>query len=279
MVRLRSARIRSTAMARLTDGAMHRFMALAVAVTAVAASPLRAQVMVPDSADAPAALAGLRASALRPGSWTYASTVTRAGASVELARRTLTIAPAEHEGAAAWLLLDRTSARGQVMTDSLLVARDDLRPLRRSAEMGPVRITLGFRGDSAVGAMSAPGGDALRLAVAAGATPLVANGAMLEAALRLLPLAPGWRGSVSQLAPTPAGLEVVPVTLAVTAEESVTVPAGTFAAWVVTATSGGVAQRLWVARAGGVLLRQQASPPHAPDVVFEMVLVEAPPPL
>ena len=270
------ARRRSAAPARPAARLLARPALLAAAVAAVVAlvaAPLGAQ----DSTEAPPALAGLRASGLRPGSWTYASTVTREGATIELARRTLTIAPTVHEGAAAWLLLDRTSARGQTMTDSLLVARDDLRPLRRSAEMGPVRIRLAFRGDSAVGTMSAPGGEDLRLAVAAGATPLAANGAMLEAALRLLPLAAGWRGSVSQLAPTPAGLEVVPVTLVVTGEETVTTPAGTFPAWVVTATSGGVAQRLWVARAGGVLIRQQASPPHAPDVVFETVLVEAPP--
>jgi hypothetical protein len=246
---------------------------LAAAVTALLAAPLGAQ----DSTAAPPALAGLRASGLRPGSWTYAATVTREGASIELARRTLTIAPAMHEGVAAWLLLDRTSARGQTMTDSLLVARDDLRPLRRSAEMGPVRIHLGFRGDSAVGTMSAPGGEDLPLAVAAGATPLVVNSGMLEAALRLLPLAAGWRGSVSQLAPTPTGLEVVPVTLAVVGEETVTAPAGSFPAWVVTATSGGEAQRLWVAKVGGVLVRQQASPPHAAEIVFETVLVEAAP--
>src|SRR5688572_10988326 len=115
MSRARLARRRCAAAARPAASRPARRVLLAAAVTALLAAPLGAQ----DSTAAPPALAGLRASGLRPGSWTYAATVTREGASIELARRTLTIAPAMHEGVAAWLLLDRTSARGQTMTDSL----------------------------------------------------------------------------------------------------------------------------------------------------------------
>jgi hypothetical protein len=259
---------------------------LAAALLVGAAAPLRAQRVLPaDGVVAPGAaadtsrdaLAGLRAAALRPGTWTYASTVTRDGASIELARRTLTIAPVSEDGSAAWLLLDVTAARGQTMTDSLVVARDDLRPLRRAAEIGPVRLTLRFVGDSAVGTMRVPGEEALPVAAASPGATLVASGGMLEAALRLLPLGAGWSGRISQLAPGPLGVSAVPVTLAVTGDTAVTVPAGRFDAWVVTATSAGATQTLWVAKEGGVLVRQQASPPHAAEVSYETVLVEATP--
>ena len=100
---------------------------------------------------------------------------------------------------------------------------------------------------------------------------------MLEVVLRLAPLAVGWRGRVTQLGLTPAGVAAVPLDLAVVGEEVLALPGGPRPAWVLAATAGGAEQRLWVAKEGGVLLRQRASPPHAADFVYETTLVEAPP--
>lgn len=247
-----------------------RIPVLAAALSLVAAPLLGAQapaVLGPDP------LAAVGGQAPPGGSWTYRSTVTREGATVELARRTLSVAATTHEGRPAWLILDDTRARGQRMTDSLIVARDDLRPLRRVADIGPMRIALTFPGDSVRGTMSLPGGDTAAVLVAPGDRRIVVNGAMLEALLPLLPLGAGWTGTVAQLTPSPLGASVVPLTLTVTGEDSVTVPAGTFAAWRITAEAAGAEQRLWIAKDGGRLLRQEVSPP-ASDVVYRTELVE-----
>lgn len=240
----------------------------------LAAGALPAQ--QPAAAPAPAAadpLAGLSAASLQPGRWVYRSTMTRGEQSVELARRTLTVAPA---GDSAWLILDVAEARGQSMTDSLLVRRRDLRPLSRAATMGPLRLQATFGPDSVSGALTAPETPGAPIALAMG-PGFVANMGMLESALTLLPLHAGWTGVVRQLVANPAGLAVMPLELTVTGEDTVTVPAGRFPSWTVTAASAGTEQRLWLAKADGRLLRVSATPPQMPDLVYETVLVEAPP--
>lgn len=142
--------------------------------------------------------------------------------------------------------------------------------------MGPVRLTLDFSSSRARGSMRAPGGGETPVAIET-AGPVVANAAMLEVVLRLAPLAAGWRGRVTQLGLTPSGVAAVPLDLAVVGEETVAAAGAPQAAWVVAATAGGAEQRLWVAKEGGVLLRQRASPPHAADFVYETTLVEGPP--
>jgi len=249
-----------------------RALAVLAAVSLAAATPVAAQDPAAASAG-PDPLAALGADALRAGSWTYRSTVERDGATVELGRRTLTVRATEQDGAPAWLILDETRARGQAMTDSLVVAREDLRPLRRVADMGPMRIVLAFPGDTIRGTMAVPGGDAAQVLLTPGERRVVVNSGMLETVLPLLPLAAGWSATIPQLTPSPLGAAVVPLRLTVTGEDSVTVPAGTFAAWRVTAAAAGAEQRLWLAKDTGRLLRQEAAPPSS-DVVYRTELVE-----
>ena len=253
-------------------------LARALLPTVLGAAALGAQDSAAAVTASPAAdpLAGLAGAALRPGSWTYQSSMVRGGQSVELARRVLTVAPATVGGEAAWLILDVTEARGQTMTDSLLVRRADLRPLSRAAQMGPLRLETRFGGDSITGSLSAPDAPAAPIAMPAG-SGLVANMGMLEAAFTLLPLQVGWKGVVRQLVPNPSGLAVMPLELTVTGEEAVTVPAGSFPSWTVTAASAGVEQRLWLSKADGRLLKVSATPPQVPDLTYETVLVSAAP--
>jgi hypothetical protein len=211
-------------------------------------------------------------SALKPGRWSYVATMERGGASIELARRTLSVTAAEYRGTPAWLILDETDAHGQLMPDSIIVRRSDLAPLARAARMGPVRLAVVAAGDSLTGTMSAPGGDELPVALEL-ARPTMLGDAMLEVALTLLPLRAGWAGTVQELVPSPFGAALTPVTLTVVGEERVTVPAGTIDCWVVTAAAGGVEQRLSVAKVGGRLVRRSSTPPRAPDVHYETVLV------
>ena len=248
---------------------------LATAAPAAAQVPA-APVPAPAVDSAPDALAGLRGDRLTAGRWSYLSTVARGEERVELGRRTLAIEPAMHDGVAAWRLVDETEARGERMADTLLVARDDLHPLRRTATTGPLRLLLDFTSGGARGSMRAPGAGEIPLSLET-ARPVVANAAMLEAVLRLAPLAVGWRGRVTQLGLTPSGVAVTPLDLAVVGEDTVALAGASRPAWVVAATAGGAEQRLWLAKEGGVLLRQRASPPHAADFVYETTLVEARP--
>lgn len=248
-----------------------RVLAAVTALALVAVPTLAAQSAASGRGADP--LAAIGGKAPPAGSWTYRSTVTRGGATVELARRTLTVRAVEQGGERAWLVLDDTRARGQVMTDSVVLAAGDLRPVRRTADMGPMRIALTFPGDSVRGTMSVPGGDPASVLVAPGDRRIVVNGAMLEALLPLLPLAAGWSGTVAQLTPTPLGASVVPLTLTVVGEDSVAVPAGTFAAWRMTARAADAEQQLWVSKADRRLLRQEATPPSS-DVVYRTELVE-----
>lgn len=249
-------------------------LATAVALTAASRPmPLEAQA-VPDTAPRAALVAGLDGSALAAGTWHYVSTVVRGGESMELARRTLTVAAADHQGTPAWLLLDQTVARGQTMTDSLFVTRADLRPLRQAAEMGPLRVATRFTADSVTGAMSVVGGSEAPIALAA-SPGLVVNSGMLEAVLTLLPLAAGWTGTIDQLALAPTGAVIVPVLLEVVGEDSTSAAAGgPIPTWHLTATAAGAAQHLWVAKAGGRLVNMVTTPPHAEGVRYETVLVE-----
>jgi hypothetical protein len=217
-------------------------------------------------------LPSLDGSTLQPGRWSYVATMERDGASIELARRTLSVTAADYAGTPAWLIVDETNARGQVMPDSIIVRRRDLAPLARAARMGPVRLAVVVAGDSLTGTMTAPGGEGVPIALEL-ARPTMLGDAMMEEALTLLPLRAGWTGTVHELTPSPFGAALTPVTLTVVGEESVTVPAGTIPCWVVTAASGGVEQRLSVAKEGGRLVRRSSSPPQAPDVHYETVLV------
>ena len=236
---------------------------------AVAGAALSAPVA---GAQSPAAPLTLDGSALQPGRWSYVATMERGGASIELARRTLSIREAEYLGTPAWLILDETDAHGQLMPDSIIVRRSDLAPLARAARMGPVRLAVVAAGDSLRGIMSVPGGDELPIALELAPSTMLGD-AMLEVALTLLPLRAGWTGTVQELAPSPFGAALTPVTLTVVGEERVTVAAGAIDCWVVTAAAGGVEQRLSVARSDGRLVRRSSTPPRAPDVHYETVLV------
>ncbi len=267
---------RSTIEPHTSPTAVRALTALAAASLLLAPAAAVAQTppaQPPVASYGPDPLATLGTTALRPGSWTYRSTVERGGATVELGRRTLTVRATEHDGAPAWLILDETRARGQAMTDSLVVTGADLRPVRRVADMGPMRIVLAFPGDTIRGTMAVPGAEPADVLLTVGERRVVVNAGMLETVLPLLPLAAGWTATIAQLTPSPLGAAVVPLRLTVTGEASVTVPAGTFDAWLLTASAAGAEQRMWLAKDTGRLLRQEASPPTS-DVVYRTELVE-----
>ena len=212
---------------------------------------------------------------VRPGVWRYSLQVSRNGHAMELAQRTVTVqaAPGNPD---AWRVLDETNAHGQLLGDTVLLARRDLRPLSRRASLGPVRLALDFGTDSVRGRISAPDAPAVPVALPMGPA-VVANGAALETLLTTLPLDSQWAATVLQVSPSPVGVSLAPLTLRVIGEDSVDVPAGRFAVWVVRASAGDTQQAYWVARDSGRLIGMLVSPPQSPDVRYLTVLTAAEP--
>lgn len=181
--------------------------------------------------------------------------------SVPVGGRTVSAGEATYQGSAAWLLLEtRTTERG-LATDSLLVRRDDLHPLHWGATLGPARLSAEFVADTAVfGATSGPTGRrSVVTNVPAGA---LVSGAMLETMLRLLPLQPGWHDSTVAVSVTLGSDLLLPTTLSVVRQDTVSVPGGTFDCWVVDARAAGAETLYWVSKQNPVVVRSIEALPN-----------------
>ena len=188
----------------------------------------------------------LDGSTIRAGQVVYQTSVERDSIAPVVGWRTLTLSETSYGGTAAWLLLETRVALGPTLTDSLILVRSDLHPVHWSSLLGDARIGLEFSGDSLFGAVTAPQG---KRSVAVGSPAgLLVNQAMLELALRVLPLRLEWVDSTLSLSVTLGGAQAVPTNLSVTGEAQVKVPAGTFDCWVVVATAGQARATYWVAK-------------------------------
>jgi len=181
---------------------------------------------------------------LRAGQLVYQTSVERDSITPVIGWRTITLAETNYGGSATWLLLETRVAVGPTLTDSLILARADLRPIHWSSLLGDARIGLEFSGDSLFGAVSAPQGK--RSVVSPTPPGLIVNQSMLELALRVLPLKVGWVDSTLSLSVTMGGTAAVPTNLSVSGEEQIRVPAGTFDSWVVVASAGQARATYWV---------------------------------
>jgi hypothetical protein len=135
------------------------------------------------------------------------------------------VASATWEDRPAWLFIEQTQGAMGGATDSLFVDRATLVPLRRMVHQGPATVELTFRGDSAVGQISAgPQQMPIRAKVV---PPVFIEGGALRAGIATLPLNAG----------TTAGLRIFDLLsgsareqrIEVGAVERVQVPAGEFA--------------------------------------------------
>jgi len=181
--------------------------------------------------------------------------------SVPIGGRTVSAEEATYQGSPAWLLLEtRTTERGSA-TDSLLVRRDDLRPLHWGATLGPARLSAEFVADTALfGATSGPTGRRSVVAnVPAGA---LVSASMLETMLRLLPLQAGWHDSTVSVSITLGSDLLLPTTLSVIRQETVSVPGGIFDCWVVDARAAGAETLYWVSKQNPAVVRSIQAPPN-----------------
>ena len=207
---------------------------------------------------------------LRAGTWNYRLTATANG-QTQTIDRVLTVSPATVNGANAWLVVDSQGATAIKLYDSLYLSREAMLPIRHRLHAGPNTVALEFGRDSARGTMTLPQGTG---PVAAAYTPgTIVNGTMLEMYLRLLPLAPGYKGALTMGALSPMGTQLAPVTVTVVGEESVTVPAGTYPSYVVMLTGQGSEQKVWVNKATREVVKVSAAFAQMPGAKMETVLM------
>ena len=207
---------------------------------------------------------------LRPGTWTYSITATGNG-KTQTSTRDLSISPATVNGAAAWLIADGRGDGAMRVADSLYLTRNDLQPLRHLLRMGPVTLLLNYSKDSVTGTATLPQGSA-RIA-AEHKRGAMASGTMFEVYLRMMPLKTGWKGNMEMSAVGPQGNVLIPVAIAVTGEESVTVPAGTFPCFVVSIKGQGTEQKAWVSKNTRDIVKVSALFTQPAGASFETVLV------
>jgi len=199
------------------------------------------------------------ATALRPGQFVYETTIERNATTTILGSRTVSVSRTTYNSAPAWLLLETRLNNGLPTTDSLLADLFDLHPLHWSSTQGLARLAVEFRGDTAFGATAAPPGRRSIVSVVPGGT--LVSSAMLEAALRLLPLQTGWEDSTTTLSITLGSTEVVPTRLTVIGEDRVRVPAGTFDCWVVAAHADSARGLYWVTKRDPQVVRSALDVP------------------
>lgn len=196
---------------------------------------------------------------LRP--YTLHYDVAMEGGMVNLAfESTQTLAETEHDGRPGWLLVSTASLPMGAVTDSTVLDRATLAPLARTVHQGPATIRLAYAADAVEGTMEMPG--QTMPVEAALEAPLSIEGASLEAGLGALPLEEGYRAAFTSfdlMAQRPQAL-----TIEVAGSEAVTVPAGTFEAWIVRFSEGDGGGTFWVDRETGLVVRSERRvPPQA----------------
>ena len=248
--------ITSVARARSRGFVAALALSLAALTSLASASPARAQTPAVDSA---ARRIRVDASRLQPSQFEYQTTLERDASTTVVGTRTVTLSPTNYAGAPAWLLLETRLDNGIPAADSLTTSISDLRPIHWSSPLGESRLSMEFRGDTAYGATSVPGGRRSIVTVIPGGS--MVNAAMLETVLRLLPLQTAWEDSAAVLTVTASGNALLPARLSVIGEDRVRVPAGTFDCWVVSVRADAARGMYWVTKQDPIVVRSTLEVP------------------
>lgn len=243
-------------MARARSRGLVAALALALAALTAAAPRARAQTFGVDSA---ARRIRVDASRLQPSQFEYQTTLERDASTTVVGTRTVTVSPTNYAGTPAWLLLEARLDNGIPAADSLITSVGDLRPMHWNSPLGESRLSMEFRGDTAYGATSTPGGRRSIVAAIPGGS--MVNAAMLETVLRLLPLQTAWEDSAAVLTVSASGNALLPARLSVIGEDRVRVPAGTFDCWVVSVRADQARGMYWVTKQDPIVVRSTLEVP------------------
>jgi hypothetical protein len=212
------------------------------------------------------------ATRLTPGQFVYETVLERDQTGTAMGTRTVSMTNASYAGAPALLLLETRADPVLPYVDSLFVETATLHPIHWGSTIGRARLSIEFRGDTAYGGTSAPAGR--RSIVASMPAGTLVSGAMLEAALRLLPLQSAWEDSASTLSVTLNGATPIPTRIAVIGEDRVRVPAGQFDCWVVSVRAGENARGMyWVTKRDPMIVRSAVDIPQMNGAQYVSSLV------
>ena len=174
------------------------------------------------------------------------------------------------DGTPAWRVTSRTRevvrTQHRVESETLYVARADLRMLRRAVHVSPysrferINIQQRFHGDSVTGRMTTDGpsigaGRPIARRLRPELAPFLTD-AFAPVALMAAPASATWSGSVTVLGWAVIPRDVfVPIELRVVGEERITVPAGTFDCWRASIRLGGQEISYWMRKSDGLGVR------------------------
>ncbi len=215
------------------------------------------------------------ASKLDPVVLTYIATLRQGADSARsLGERSVQLARTTYAGQEAWEIVETHGAGANASVDTLVTDYTTLTPLHWGATQqmpssgtlgAAARVSIEFRADSMIGVISAPSGRRTIVAPMPGGALLTAG--QTETALRALPIAAGWRDSISVVVTDVARTTVVPASLFVTGEEQLLTTAGTYDCWLVLLATETGQTRYWVAKADRVVVKTSQVLPESGDVL------------
>ena len=219
------------------------------------------------------------ASSIGPLTLSYEYTVTADSEPLQKPEHTVvSIARTEVNGTPAWRIANRSLDHTPDPIETTYVDRRSLRPITRAAyNVGFSRFTVSqrFVADSLLGTMRTTKQGwrlARQLPATATSGPWLVGGGMPIALLRAVRLHAEWRGKAVVVGWGAVRSDLVyPVTLAVTGEERIRIPAGTFDCWRLSLSDMRRGRTLWVRKSDQlpILLRDTT---HTPGQVREAVL-------
>ena len=217
----------------------------------------------------PVALA--RPQAIRPLALEFSRRVQNAtGQLVKESVDSLAVVPATTDGTPAWQITSRlrelVATQLRVETETLYVARADLRALSRAVHVSPysrferINVQQRFQGDSLTGRMTTDGpsigaGRAIARHLRPELGPYL-TGAFVPLALMTVPMSPTWSASADLLGWAVVPRDVyTPIELRVEGEEYLTVPAGTFDCWRLSIRFSDGPISYWIRKSDGLGVR------------------------
>jgi len=219
----------------------------------------------------------LDATKLQPVQSAYRLLMVRDTVSTPIGEQQFGITTMDYAGTPAFMLA-RVGTQGVTsISDSLVVRRDDLRPLHWIASQGVAHVAVEFTPDSIYDAMTSPLGK--QNVVLPNRGDVLVSTMGVDAIMAAVPLAASWRDSASVLLLDSGGAVLTPVTLAVEGEEHVTVPAGDFDCWIVGVETERASERLWVTKQGQIVVRAEQLLPELDAAVLSRVLIRTDSPL